>query len=85
MLKYVNLTTPLSFQDEPVQPKYDVNAPDLYIPTMAYATYVLLVGYILGLRNAFRCVQLRSHETAAGAEIERVPRVPGTRKFLDLT
>lgn len=40
-------------QDEPVQPKYDVNAPDLYIPTMAYATYVLLVGYILGLRNAF--------------------------------
>ena len=40
-------------QDEPVQPKYDVNAPDLYIPAMAYATYVLLVGYILGLRNAF--------------------------------
>lgn len=40
-------------QDEPVQPKYDVNAPDLYIPSMAYATYVLLVGYILGLRNAF--------------------------------
>merc|ERR1712113_1163380 len=40
-------------QDEPVQPKYDVNAPDLYIPTMAYATYVLLVGYILGLRDAF--------------------------------
>jgi len=23
------------------------------IPTMAYATYILLVGYILGLRNAF--------------------------------
>lgn len=40
-------------QDEPVQPKYDLNAPDLYIPTMAYATYVLLVGYVLGLRNAF--------------------------------
>ena len=30
-----------------------MNAPDLYIPTMAYATYVLLVGYILGLRDAF--------------------------------
>ena len=40
-------------QDEPVQPKYDLNAPDLYIPTMAYASYVLLVGYVLGLRNAF--------------------------------
>lgn len=40
-------------QDEPVQPKYDLNAPDLYIPTMSYATYILLVGYILGLRDAF--------------------------------
>ena len=40
-------------QEEPVQPKYDVNAPDLYIPSMAYVTYILLVGYILGLRNAF--------------------------------
>jgi hypothetical protein len=37
-----------------LQPKFDVNAPDLYIPTMAYVTYVLLVGYILGLKNAFR-------------------------------
>ena len=35
-------------QDEPVQPKFDVNAPDLYIPCMAYVTYVLVVGYILG-------------------------------------
>jgi len=41
-------------QDEPVQPKYDVNAPDLYIPCMGYITYILVVGYILGLRNTFR-------------------------------
>ncbi|TRY64314.1 hypothetical protein TCAL_04620 [Tigriopus californicus] len=40
-------------QEEPVQPKFDINASDLYIPSMAYITYVLLVGYILGLRNAF--------------------------------
>ena len=40
-------------QDEPVQPKFDTNAPDLYIPAMGYLTYVLLVGYVLGLRNAF--------------------------------
>jgi len=40
-------------QDEPVQPKYDVNAPDLYIPCMGYITYILIVGYILGLKNAF--------------------------------
>ena len=41
-------------QEEPVQPKYDVNAPDLYIPCMGYITYILVVGYILGLRNTFR-------------------------------
>ena len=46
-------------QDEPVQPKFDVNAPDLYIPTMAYVTYILLVGYVLGLRNAFSPDQVR--------------------------
>lgn len=57
-------------QDEPVPPRYDVNAPDLYIPSkkhqgagkhnvtkmifnagMALVTYVLLSGYLLGLRN----------------------------------
>lgn len=41
-------------QEEPVQPKFDVNAPDLYIPFMAFVTYLLIVGYILGLRHAFR-------------------------------
>jgi len=40
-------------QDVPVQPKYDVNAPDLYIPCMGYITYILIVGYILGLKNSF--------------------------------
>merc|ERR1719412_2862806 len=40
-------------QDEPVQPKYDVNAPDLYIPCMGYMSYILIVGYILGLKNTF--------------------------------
>merc|ERR1712165_19008 len=40
-------------QEEPVQPKYDVNANDLYIPCMGYITYILVVGYILGLRNTF--------------------------------
>ncbi|XP_077537513.1 yip1d-interacting factor 1 [Haemaphysalis longicornis] len=40
-------------QDEPVPPRYDLNAPDLYIPSMAVVTYVLLSGYLLGLRNEF--------------------------------
>mmetsp|Transcript_26710 Transcript_26710/g.39682 ORF Transcript_26710/g.39682 Transcript_26710/m.39682 type:complete len:253 (+) Transcript_26710:147-905(+) len=34
-------------------PKYDVNAPDLYIPTMAFVTYVLLVGLVKGANNKF--------------------------------
>lgn len=35
-------------QDTPVQPRYDINAPDLYIPSMGYVTYVLLAGFMLG-------------------------------------
>lgn len=40
-------------QDEPVQPRYDINAPDLYIPTMAYVTYVVVAGLVLGTQNRF--------------------------------
>ncbi|KAL0269526.1 UNVERIFIED_CONTAM: hypothetical protein PYX00_007229 [Menopon gallinae] len=39
--------------NEPVQPRYEVNAPDLYIPTMAYLTYVLVAGLALGTQNRF--------------------------------
>lgn len=34
-------------------PKEDVNAPDLYIPLMAFCTYVLMVGFVFGVRNQF--------------------------------
>lgn len=44
--------------DNPVQPRYDINAPDLYIPTMAYITYVVLAGIVLGLQNRFSPEQL---------------------------
>ncbi|XP_022188136.2 protein YIF1B [Nilaparvata lugens] len=40
-------------QSEPVQPRYEVNAPDLYIPTMAYVTYILVAGLALGTQNRF--------------------------------
>ncbi|KAK6621505.1 hypothetical protein RUM44_001312 [Polyplax serrata] len=39
--------------NEPVQPRYEVNAPDLYIPTMAYLTYVLVAGLALGTQDRF--------------------------------
>ena len=32
-----------------MQPRHDVNAPDLYIPAMAFVTYVLMTGLSLGL------------------------------------
>ena len=35
-------------QETTVQPRYDLNAPDLYIPTMGYITYIVLAGFILG-------------------------------------
>lgn len=34
-------------------PREDLNAPDLYIPVMAFITYMLLVGVALGQRHAF--------------------------------
>lgn len=40
-------------QDGPVQPRYEINAPDLYIPTMAYVTYVLVAGLVLGMQDRF--------------------------------
>lgn len=40
-------------QDSPVQPRFDLNAPDLYIPSMGYVTYVLLAGFVLGNSETF--------------------------------
>ncbi|XP_033096416.1 protein YIF1B-A-like isoform X2 [Anneissia japonica] len=39
--------------DEPVAPRYEINAPDLYIPTMAFVTYLLLAGVALGRQDRF--------------------------------
>ncbi|XP_068105611.1 protein YIF1B isoform X2 [Hyperolius riggenbachi] len=40
-------------QDIPVAPRFDVNAPDLYIPAMAFITYILVAGLALGTQNNF--------------------------------
>ncbi|XP_071493908.1 protein YIF1B-B-like isoform X1 [Diadema antillarum] len=40
-------------QDEPVAPRYEINAPDLYIPSMAFVTYLLLAGVALGQQQRF--------------------------------
>lgn len=52
-------------QDNPVQPRYDINAPDLYIPAMAYITYVVVAGFILGMQERFSPEQLGIQASSA--------------------
>ncbi|XP_065350887.1 protein YIF1B-B isoform X2 [Cloeon dipterum] len=40
-------------ESQPVQPRYEINAPDLYIPLMAYVTYVVAAGLVLGTQDRF--------------------------------
>jgi hypothetical protein len=35
-------------------PRLDINAPDLYIPSMAFVTYILLVGTVMGVEQRFK-------------------------------
>lgn len=49
----------------PVQPRYEINAPDLYIPTMAYITYVLVAGLALGVQNRFSPEQIGVQSSSA--------------------
>ena len=37
--------------NEPTPAREDVNAPDLYIPLMAFITYVLMSGFVLGTQG----------------------------------
>jgi hypothetical protein len=52
-------------QDQPVQPRYDINAPDLYIPTMGYITYIVLAGFMLGMQERFSPEQLGIQASSA--------------------
>lgn len=42
-------------------PRDDLNAPDLYIPVMSFVTYVLVVGFVFGTRNAFTAEVLANY------------------------
>lgn len=52
-------------QDQPVQPRFDINAPDLYIPTMGYITYIVLAGFMLGMQERFSPEQLGIQASSA--------------------
>ncbi|XP_014229731.1 protein YIF1B-A isoform X2 [Trichogramma pretiosum] len=45
-------------QDGPLQPRYEKNAPDMYIPMMAFLTYVVVAGLALGTQEKFTPEQL---------------------------
>lgn len=45
-------------QEVPQQPRYEKNAPDLYIPTMAFLTYIVLAGIVSGTQQRFNPEQL---------------------------
>ncbi|KAG5889049.1 hypothetical protein JTB14_000959 [Gonioctena quinquepunctata] len=45
-------------QDGPIQPRFEINVPDLYIPTMAYITYLLVAGIVLGMQERFTPEQI---------------------------
>lgn len=52
-------------QDEPIAPRYEINAPDLYIPSMAFVTYLLVAGMVLGTQDRFTPEQLGTQASSA--------------------
>ncbi|XP_015787835.1 protein YIF1A [Tetranychus urticae] len=51
--------------DEQIAPRDDLNAPDLYIPWMAFVTYILVAGYLLGVNDRFSPEQLGIQASSA--------------------
>lgn len=50
--------------NKPVQPKFDINAPDLYIPIMGFGTYIFLTILVLGLQGRFMPCQINNFVTS---------------------
>ncbi|CAJ0591392.1 unnamed protein product [Cylicocyclus nassatus] len=49
----LNLSIFLHWSVNPVPARDDVNAPDLYIPLMAFITYIIVSGFVLGTQGRF--------------------------------
>ncbi|CAK9305077.1 unnamed protein product [Gordionus sp. m RMFG-2023] len=45
-------------ENQPIAPRFDLNAPDLYIPLMAFVTFILTSGWIMGMQKKFTPEQL---------------------------
>ncbi|CAM8887306.1 unnamed protein product [Rhodiola kirilowii] len=50
---WTRITEPVGGRLSYRPPIYDINAPDLYIPFMAFGTYIVLAGLSLGLHGKF--------------------------------
>ncbi|XP_068662908.1 uncharacterized protein [Aristolochia californica] len=50
---WTRITEPVGGRLSYKPPIYDINAPDLYIPFMAFGTYVVLAGFLLGILGKF--------------------------------
>nr|DAD32820.1 TPA_asm: hypothetical protein HUJ06_011671 [Nelumbo nucifera] len=50
---WTRITEPVGGRLSYKPPIYDINAPDLYIPLMAFGTYVVLSGFLMGLLGRF--------------------------------
>ncbi|XP_058082568.1 uncharacterized protein LOC131230679 isoform X1 [Magnolia sinica] len=50
---WTRITEPVGGRLSYKPPIYDINAPDLYIPFMSFGTYVVIVGFALGLLGKF--------------------------------
>lgn len=52
-------------QGEIAQPRDDINCPDLYIPLMAYITFIVIAGLIMGMQEKFSPEQLGIQASSA--------------------
>ncbi|CAM0909980.1 unnamed protein product [Alopecurus aequalis] len=50
---WTRITEPVGGRLSYKPPVQDINAPDLYIPLMAFATYIVVAGYALGVLGRF--------------------------------
>lgn len=72
-------------QEEPVAPRFDINARDLYIPVMAFVTYILLAGLLLGMQERFSPEELGvKSSTALGWSVLEVVVLLLTRYIINL-
>ncbi|KAJ0973664.1 hypothetical protein J5N97_015629 [Dioscorea zingiberensis] len=50
---WTRITEPVGGRLSYKPPVHDINAPDLYIPFMAFGTYIVLIGFMLGVLGRF--------------------------------